>query len=1131
MNNKILFKRMSKYKVILVATLLLCFSFSNKVLAQNQNLTLNFNKALVSDVVKEIKAQTGLSVIYNSGDINPNSKISINSNNESLDVVMKKFLSNTSSDLSYEVKDNYIVISKGGKDTDAILQANKKQRTITGTVVDNNNEPLIGVNVVVEGTSTGTATDFDGNFTLAISENDTKLLFSYIGYESQLIDISQKQNVRVVMREDGELLDELVVTALGIKRSEKALSYNVQQVGGEDVTAIKDANFVNSLSGKVAGLNINSSSAGIGGASKVVMRGNKSIEQSSNALYVIDGVPMYNFGDAGGTEFDSQGSSEGIADMNPEDIESVSVLTGAAAAALYGSDAANGAIVITTKSGQEGKTSVTFSANMEMMTPFILPKFQDRYGTSEGYKSWGSLLNEANYMGYNPRDDYFQRGGMATESVSISTGTEKNQTYLSASAVNSTGIIPNNKYNRYNFTFRNTTSFFDDKVQLDLGARYIRQDDVNMTNQGVYMNPLTSAYLFPRGNDWEDVRMYERYNTSRKISEQHWPSGPGTYVMQNPYWTNYRNLRENKKDRYMVSGGLSYDVFDWLSLSGRIRIDNSSNDYTEKIYASTNTLLTEGSPNGLYGITRMLDKQMYGDFLVSINKNLTSDLSFNFNGGVSFSDLRSDSFKNKGPIAYGLEVADGVTEPMGIPNVFNVFQLSDSQTEKEQIGWREKTNSIFASAELGYKNTYYLTLTGRNDWPSQLAGPKSTAKSFFYPSVGGSILLSELFTMPEQISFMKLRGSWASVGLPFRRFLANPTYSWDASNKVWVTETNYPLYNLKPERTDSWEVGFTTRFLKGFNFDLTYYYAETYNQTFNPQLSVSSGYSDIYIQTGNVRNQGIEAALGYKNTWNKFSWSSNYTLSVNRNKILDLGDNAVNPITGESITIDRLDVGGLGQAHFILKKGGGLGDLYSLNALDRDSNGNILVDQNGNIQFDKINKADDYIKLGSVFPKANMAWSNNFSYGNFNLGFMLSARFGGVVFSRTQAAMDYYGVSEASADARDNGGVIVNGGDLIPAENWYGVIGNGDAVAQYYTYSATNIRLQEASIGYNIPRKWLGDIADATISLVGRNLLMLYSKAPFDPESVASTGNYYQGIDYFMSPNTRNIGASVRVKF
>ena len=1129
MNKEIIFKRMFKYKYILVATLLLCFSFSNKALAQNQNLTLNFNKALVSDVVKEIKAQTGLSVIYNSGDISPNTKISIVSKDEPLDGVIKKILSHSSDKLSYEIKDNYIVISKDGQETSSIPQDDKK-RTITGTVVDNTNEPLIGVNVIIDGTSTGTATDFDGKFTLDVTGDDSYLLISYIGYESQRLNVSGKNTFNVVMTEDGELLDEVVVTALGIKRSQKALSYNVQQIDGDNVTAIKDANFVNSLSGKIAGLNINSSSSGIGGASKVVMRGNKSIEQSSNALYVIDGVPMYNFGEGGGTEFDSQGSSEGIADINPEDIESISVLTGAAAA-LYGSDAANGAIVITTKSGQEGKTSVTFSANMEMMSPFITPKFQDRYGTSEGYKSWGSLLNESNYMGYNPRDDYFQRGGLASESISISTGTDKNQTYLSGSAVNSVGIVPNNKYNRYNVSFRNTTSFFDDKVKLDLGASYIRQDDTNMTNQGVYLNPITSAYLFPRGNDWNDITMYERYNTSRKISEQYWPSGSGTYVMQNPYWNNYRNLRENKKDRYMINGGIKYDVFDWLNLSARIRIDNSSKDFTEKRYASTNTLLTEGSPNGFYGITRFLDKQIYGDFLASIDKNITPDLSFNFNGGVSFSDLKSDSFKNEGPIAYGLEIADGVKEPNGVPNVFNVYQLSDSQTVREQEGWQERTNSIFGSAEFGYKSTYYLTLTGRSDWPSQLAGPKSNAKSFFYPSVGGSVLLSEIFTMPEQISFMKLRGSWASVGLPFRRFLANPTYKWDAANKVWVTETNYPLYNLKPERTDSWEVGFTTRFLKGFNLDLTYYYANTYNQTFNPQLSVSSGYSDIYIQTGSVRNQGIEAALGYKKTWNKFTWNSNYTFSLNRNKILDLGDDAMNPITGEKISIDRLDVGGLGQAHFILKKGGGLGDLYSLNALDRDDNGNIYVDQNGNVSADKINKAEDYINLGSVFPKSNMAWNNDFSYGNVNFGFMLSARFGGIVFSRTQAAMDYYGVSAATADARDNGGVIINGNDMIPAENWYSTIGNGDAVAQFYTYSATNIRLQEARIGYNLPKKWLGNIADATISLVGRNLLMIYSKAPFDPEAVASTGNYYQGIDYFMTPNTRNIGASIRVKF
>lgn len=861
------------------------------------------------------------------------------------------------------------------------------------------------------------------------------------------------------------------------------------------------------------------------------MRGTKSIEQTSNALYVIDGVPMHNFGGGGETVFGSRGATEGIADINPEDIESISVLTGAAAAALYGSDAANGAIVITTKSGQVGSTRVTVTSNMEMMDPFIMPRFQNRYGTSDQYLSWGPLLNESNFMGYDPAKDYFQRGMSATESVSLSTGTEKTQTYLSASAVNTTGIIPNNSYNRYNFTFRNTTSFYDDQLKLDAGASYIRQDDRNMTNQGVYLNPLTSAYLFPRGNDWDDVRMYERYNPSRKIYEQYWPSGAATYVMQNPYWINHRNLRENQRDRFMANAGLTYHIRDWVNVSARLRMDHSGNDYTEKLYASTNTLMTEGSPNGLFGITRSVDKQLYGDLLLNINRDLTDELTFHFNGGGSFSDTRSDSFLNKGPIAYGLEIAEGVNEPMGIPNVFNVFQLSDSQTAREQIGWRERTNSVFASAELGYRNAYYLTLTGRNDWPSQLAGPNSANRSFFYPSVGGSVVLSEVLNLPQEISYVKARGSWASVGLPFRRFLANPTYSWDANSKVWVTKTHYPLYNLKPERTNSWEFGLDARFLNGFSLDLTYYRANTYNQTFNPQLSVSSGWSDIYIQTGSVLNQGVELGLGYKNQWNNFSWSSYYTMSMNRNEILDLADDAINPITGEHFSIEHLDVGGLGQTRFILKKGGSLGDIYSTTDLARDSNGDIYIDENGDIHSAKINQLKDYISLGSVFPKSNMGWKNDFRYGNVSLGFLLSARFGGVVFSRTRAAMDYYGVSEASAIARDNGGVVVNGGDHVSAEKWYTTIGSGDAVAPYYIYDATNVRLQEASIGYYFPREWFNGVADATLSLTGRNLLMIYCKAPFDPESVASTENYYQGMDYFMSPATRSLGVNLRVTF
>ena len=834
------------------------------------------------------------------------------------------------------------------------------------------------------------------------------------------------------------------------------------------------------------------------------------------------------------TEFGSRGSTEAIADINPEDIESISVLTGAAAAALYGSDAANGAIVITTKKGQAGKLSVTVSSNTEFTSPFVMPKFQNRYGTgingkysTSGEKSWGARLTGSNYYGYDPRDDYFQTGIIGTESVSLSTGTDKNQTYASAAAVNSRGIVPNNKYNRYNFTVRNTTSFLNDKMKLDIGASYILQNDRNMINQGISGNPLVGAYLFPRGNDWEDIKMYERYDPARKIYTQYWPIGSASMQMQNPYWVNYRNLRENKKDRYMLNAGLSYQILDWLSVSGRVRLDNSINDYTEKFYASTDDELTEGSSRGLYNIERTQDKQLYADFLININKTFGTDWSLQANVGGSFSDVREDIIKVRGPIADGSDKFAG--EPVGLTNWFNIQNLS-STTDRTQVGYREQTQSLFASAEIGYKSTYYLTLTGRNDWPSQLAGPNSTSKSFFYPSVGASVLLSEL--MPnlnkDYLSYLKIRGSWASVGTPFQRYIANPRYEWDG-NRLNV-QTQYPVYNLKPERTESFEVGLTMRFLKNFNLDVTYYNAKTKNQTFDPQLT-ASGYSSIYIQTGAVRNQGIELALNYQNTWNKFTWDTGFTYSMNRNKILTLADNAVNPATGEQFSLDQLDMGGLGDARFLLREGGTMGDLYSRIDLRRDDNGQIYVDQNGNITTATIEDPKDYIKLGSVLPKGNLAWRNNFSWNNFNLGFMISARLGGIVFSRTQAILDNFGVSETTAAARDLGYMNINNGDRITPENWYGTVAAGNAVPQYYTYSATNVRLQEVSFGYMFPRKMLRDICDIRISLVGRNLWMIYNKAPFDPESTASTSNFYQGIDYFMMPALRNIGVNVSFKF
>ncbi|WP_308746302.1 TonB-dependent receptor [uncultured Bacteroides sp.] len=1076
-----------------------------KITIQKENIT-------VIEALKEVEKQSKLSVGYNDSQLIDKPAINLNLKNIDLEKALSIILKGTG--FTYGIKRNYINIIPQPKTGAVVI------KQVTGRVVDEKNEPLIGVNIRVEGTDDGTVTDLEGKYVIKASIGSI-LSFTYIGYISSYVKIADKNVYNIQMSANVEALNEVVVTALGIKREQKALSYNVQQVKSDQLTNVKDVNFINSLNGKVAGVNINSSSSGVGGASKVVMRGTKSIEQSSNALYVIDGIPMFNFGGGGSMENGSQGVTESIADINPDDIESISVLTGAAAAALYGSNAANGAIVINTKRGKVGKLQVSVSSNTEFAKPFVLPYFQNRYGTGSSGKagnsttlSWGTLLNDASRRNYEPRD-FFDTGITYTNSVTLSTGTDKNQTFFSAAAVNSEGIVPNNRYNRFNFTFRNTTNFLNDRMKLDVGASYIIQNDRNMTNQGAYSNPIVPVYLFPRGDDFNLIKVFERWDPARKIKTMFWPQGEGDLRMQNPYWIAYRNLRTNDKKRYMLSASLSYDITDWLNISGRVRVDNSSTKYEQKLYASSNTTLTEGSAQGFYAISKPDETQVYADALANINKRL-GDYSIVVNIGASIVDNKYDELSYRGPIRAN-----------GIPNVFNVFDLDNTQKKARQDEWEEQTQSIFASAEVGWKSMFYLTLTGRNDWASQLANSSSTF--FFYPSIGLSAVVSEMVKLPFFVDYLKVRSSFSSVGMPYPRNLTSPTFEYDETTQTWKPKTHYPIGDLKPERTDSWEFGLDMRLFKDFNLSLSWYLANTFNQTFDPKISVSSGYTTIYLQTGYVRNQGVELSFGYGHTWKKdFRWQSNFTLSHNKNKIIELVKDYIHPETGEPINKDRLDVGGLGKARFILKTGGSLGDLYTQSDLKRDDNGMVEISPAGTLVT--VNNRPD-IKLGSVFPKCNLAWNNQFSWKGFNVSALVTARIGGIVYSATAAAMDQYGVSESSAVARDNGGVLVNGRNRVDAQTWFTAIGSQSGLPQYYTYSATNIRLQEAAIGYTLPRKWLHDVCDIQLSVVGRNLCMIYNKAPFDPEAVATTGNYYQGIDFFMLPSTRNVGLNVKINF
>lgn len=760
------------------------------------------------------------------------------------------------------------------------------------------------------------------------------------------------------MEDGAQELGEVVVTALGIKRSEKALSYNVQKVGNDAVTTVKSANFMNSLSGKVAGVNINASSAGMGGAARVVMRGPKSISQSNQALYVIDGIPVTGRsqgelkGDA--MMYANQPGTESIADVNPEDIESISVLSGPAAAALYGSAAAQGVVMITTKKGQEGKVSVTISNSSQFANPFVMPKFQDQYVNRPGeIKTWGDKAT-SEFGTYEPAD-FFNTGTNIQNNISLTAGTSKNQTYLSVGTTNAQGIIPNNSYDRYNFTFRNTTSFLNDKMTCDFNFNYIREKDKNLMAQGQWFNPLTSLYLFPRGESFDAIRTFEVYDPVRKIYVQNWNYGDAL-KMQNPYWVANRMNRTNDRNRYMVSASLKYEILDWLNVTGRLRWDDASTKQEDKRYASTLKLFAP-SDYGFYGYDKINDQTLYGDLMLNINKTLGENFSISSNMGASFSRLKYDVTGFQG----GLKAPSNVFTP-------NAIDYGNATNDNRPIfeSYKHYINSMFISAELGYRSMLYLTLTGRNDWDSALHGTAQT--SFFYPSVGVSAVISEMAKMPQMINYLKVRASWASVGSAIEPNLSSAwRYEYNPALGTYKTVTYKFPKKFYPERTDSWEAGVTARlFGNALSVDLTVYQSNTRKQTLLRDVtSGAAGFNKEYIQTGNIRNRGLELSVGYTKSWADFTWSSSLAYSMNRNKIVELLENP-NEVVRQA---------GLSGCGVVLKKGGGMGDIYTYTDFKRDAEGNIALDSNGNVMQTNLSNPQ---YRGSVLPKGNLGFSNDF---------------------------------------------------------------------------------------------------------------------------------------------------------
>ena len=1071
--------------------------------AQRMKRTLNLTRVSVEQVLNQIEKNSDYVFLYHDNTIQTDRIVSLDKNARDIPEILDKVFAGTN--VNYSIVDKQIILST--HKTTSFQQSDIK---LSGTVKDMMGEPLIGVSILVKGTTNGTVTDLDGKFSLQVAKGAV-IEISYIGYITQTMTVTGTTPLSIVMKEDSKQLDEVVVTALGIKREAKALTYNVQEIKAAGITKVKDANFVNSLSGKIAGVTINQSSSGVGGSSRVVMRGTKSLFGENNALYVLDGIPMQGLRTKQSDNFYESvevADGDGISNINPEDIESMSVLTGASAAALYGNRGANGVILITTKKGTIGKPRVSYSNSTSFSKPFVTPEFQNTYGRKEGeFKSWGSKLDKPS--SYDPLD-FFQTGYNTMNSIAVSTGTETNQTHISFGAVNSEGIIENNKYNRYNFTFRNSWDIVKNVLSMDMGLFYIKQNNQNSNGQGMYYNPLVPIYLFPPSDDINKYAVYERFDSNRNFKTQYWPYGNQSLGMQNPYWIINRNMFNTDRDRYILSLSMKWNITKWLNVIGRARMDNAYTDFERKLYASTDGLFCK--PQGGYMTQEDKNTSTYLDFLLNVDKHLNDDFHLWVNLGGSFYDEKYKSSVFEGNL-------------VGTPNFFHPSNISSTESSYNKSELHTQTQSIYGKAEVGFRNFLYADVTGRIDWFSTLVG---TSKNYVcYPSVGLSAILSEVLPLPKDIiSFLKIRASYAQVGNPPSPYLPYAMVSMENGNPTSASYT--PADHLKPEMTKAFELGLDLRlFNNKLNIAATYYNSNTYNQLFRYELPPSTGYAYAYENAGKVNNWGIELSVGFNQKLGPVDWNANLIYSLNRNKIKELlPEYVTDHTTGTTVKAPtEFQVAGAESYKMILKEGGSMSDIYA-SRLKQDLHGNILVN-GGSVSAEE----NTFIKVGSAAPKYNLGFRNSFAWNGLELDFLIDARVGGQVISATQALMDQFGVSKQTAVDRDNGGAVVNHGRL-DAEQYYGTVASGKTgLLAHYVYSATNVRLREMSISYALPSKWFNERLNVSVSLTGHNLLMFYNKAPFDPELTANTGTYYQGFDYFMPPSQRSFGFGVKVNF
>lgn len=1004
---------------------------------------------------------------------------------------------------------------------ETVRKASADNSTVRGRVVDVSGEPLIGATIREKGGTRGTVTDIEGNFILSVPDSAV-LQVSFVGYESIEVSVGGRKTLEIQLRENTVMLDNVIITALGLEKKEASLAYSIQKVKGEELTRMKEVNMITALAGKAAGVQINKNSSGIGGSAKVSLRGIRSASGDNQPLYVIDGVPMLNIGTEqaysaiGGTaNARNRDGGDGISNLNPEDVESISILKGAPAAALYGSQAANGVILITTKKGNTaGQRNIYFSTGLTFDKAFSLPKMQNCYGVSDVVDSWG----EKAYLPIsNELNDFFRTGLTSITSVSVNYGNEKIQTYFSYANTTGRGIVDKNQLTKHNINLRETAVMFNQRLKLDGNVNVMRQIVKNKpVSGGFYMNPLVGLYRFPRGEDLSYYKdNYEIYDPERKLGIQNWHTFTEDFE-QNPYWIQNRIQSKETRMRSIISLSANLRINSWLTVQARGSVDYISDKMRQKFYASTAPALC--GANGRYIEMDYQETLIYGD-VMAMGKRKWEDFALDVAIGGSIND------KNVNSTRY-----DSKNASLKYANVFNLANIvmNGSASIDQKIDSRRQLQSVFGTAQVGYQDKVFLDLTARNDWASTLAYTSHEKSGFFYPSAGLSFLIDKWIQLPEWISFAKLRGTYSKVGNDIPQFITNSVSHITAGGELQANDAA-PFKEMEPEMTHSVEVGTEWRFFQSrLGFNLTYYRTNTHNQFFKLPALAGDMYAYRYVNAGDIQNRGWELTVDATPVLTPdFTWKTSLNFSSNRNKIKELHEELKELVYGPSSF----------SSSYAMKlvKGGSIGDIYG-KAFVRDAEGNIVYQTEGDHKgLPAVEGEGNTIKVGNANPRFIMGWNHTFSYKGFSLYFLLDWRYGGKILSQTQAEMDLYGVSQVTALARDRGYVTLEGQQIDNVKGFYkNIVGGRAGVTEYYMYDATNLRLREVSLNYTFPKKWMQKtkvLKDLQLAFVARNLCFLYKKAPFDPDLVLSTGNDNQGIEVFGMPTTRSLGFTVKCEF